>query len=234
MSDEDYDAAQLAAYLHITPDKIQRLADRGKLPGRRMGGQWQFSRQEIHHWLENRIGSSNEADLVEVESILEDSDTAPMPIITEMLKPEAVQVPFDARTRSSVVTRLCDLAATTGLLWDAPKMADAVRAREQMHPTALDNGVALLHPRRPMESILGEAFIALGITPQGIPFGADRGGLTDIFFLICSIDDTGHLRTLARLSRMVGDADFVAELRETGSPETAIDLFRDREADLTS
>jgi len=234
MSDEDYDVAQLAAYLHITPDKIQRLADRGKLPGRRMGGQWQFSRQEIHHWLEDRIGSSDEADLVEVESILEDSDTAPMPIITEMLKPEAVQVPFDARTKNSVVTRLCDLAATTGLLWDAPKMADAVRAREQMHPTALDNGVALLHPRRPMESILGEAFIALGITPQGIPFGADRGGLTDIFFLICSIDDTGHLRTLARLSRMVGDADFVAELRETGSPETAIDLFRDREADLTS
>lgn len=233
MSEEDFDVAQLAAYLHLTPDKVQRLADRGKLPGRRLGGDWQFSRQEIHHWLENRIGLSDDADLIEVESILERSDTEPMPVIAQMLKPDAVAVPFDARTRNSVVTRLCDLAATTGLLWDPPKMAEAVRAREQMHPTAVDNGVALLHPRRPLPSILGEAFIALGVTPQGIPFGADRGGLTDIFFLICSIDDTGHLRTLARLSRMIGDADFVSELRAATSSDEAIRLLTAREADLT-
>ncbi len=233
MSEEDFDVAQLAAYLHLNPDKVQRLADRGKLPGRRLGGDWQFSRQEIHHWLENRIGLSDDADLIEVESILERSDTEPMPVISQMLKPEAVAVPFDARTRNSLVTRLCDLAATTGLLWDPPKMAEAVRAREQMHPTAVENGVALLHPRRPLPSILGEAFIALGVTPQGIPFGADRGGLTDIFFLICSLDDTGHLRTLARLSRMVGDADFVSELRAATSSDEALRLLTAREADLT-
>ncbi len=33
-------------------------------------------------------------------------------------------------------------------------MAEAVRSREQMQPTALENGVALLHPRRPMAKIL--------------------------------------------------------------------------------
>jgi len=31
-----------------------------------------------------------------------------------------------------------------------------------MYPTTLDNGVALLHPRRPMSGILGQAFLALG------------------------------------------------------------------------
>lgn len=234
MSDEPFDVAQLAAYLHLTPDKVQRLADRGKLPGRRLGGDWQFSRQEIHHWLEERIGLSDDAELIDLESILEQSDTEPMPILSQMLRLQAVQIPFDARTRNSVVTRLCDLAATTGLLWDPQKMAEAVRAREQMHPTALDNGVALLHPRRPLPSILGEAFIALGITPQGIPFGADRGGLTDVFFLICSIDDTSHLRTLARLSRIIGHGDFLAALRAAESAQVAIDLFVEREADLTS
>ena len=50
-----------------------------------------------------------------------------------------------------------------------------------MHSTALDNGVALLHPRRPMPAILAEAVLALGITPGGIPFGSG-GSLTDIFF----------------------------------------------------
>ena len=91
-------------------------------------------------------------------------------------------------------------------------MIEAVRARENLHPTALDNGVALLHPRRPLASILGEPFLALGRTVNGIPFGGGRT-LTDIFFLICSRDDRGHLRMLARLSRLIADASLLARLR---------------------
>ena len=49
-------------------------------------------------------------------------------------------------------------------------MVEAVRAREEMHSTALDNGVALLHPRRPTVTDLAEAVLALGISPGGIPF----------------------------------------------------------------
>ena len=129
-----------------------------------------------------------------------------------LLRPEAIAVPLAARTRTSVITQMAELAAGTHLLWDAAAMADAVRAREAMHSTALDNGVALLHPRRPMASILAEAVLALGITPGGIPFGND-GRLTDIFFLICSTSDHEHLRILARLSRVINDADLLAALR---------------------
>ena len=118
--------------------------------------------------------------------------------IAELLQPEAIEVPLDARTRGSVIATMTELAARTHLLWDPAKMAEAVRAREEMHSTALDNGVALLHPRRPMPAILAEAVLALGITPGGIPFGSD-GSLTDIFFLICSTSDHEHLRILARL-----------------------------------
>ena len=96
-------------------------------------------------------------------------------------------------------------------------MASAVRAREEMHPTALDNGVALLHPRRPMSSILAEPLLALGMTPGGIPFGGPGGALTDIFFLICSTDDQGHLQTLARLSRLITSADFLPAIRAAES-----------------
>ena len=60
-------------------------------------------------------------------------------------------------------------------------MTDAILDREHMSPTALGNGVALLHPRRPMSSILGQPLIALGITRSGIPFGGGRDMLTDVF-----------------------------------------------------
>ena len=92
-------------------------------------------------------------------------------------------------------------------------LVEAVRSREKMHPTALENGVALLHPRRPMANLLGQAFIALGRTPAGIPFGDSEGTLTDVFFLICSIEDRGHLRALARLSRIITTPGFVERLR---------------------
>jgi PTS system nitrogen regulatory IIA component len=97
-------------------------------------------------------------------------------------------------------------------------MAEAVRVREEMHSTALDIGVALLHPRRPLASILSEPLLALGRTNQGIPFGGD-GCLTDVFFLICSTDDRGHLRTLARLSRLIADSSLLEALR--AAPDAA-------------
>src|SRR5262245_42062690 len=59
MADADFDLDRLAAYLHMMPDDVQKLAERGKLPGRRVGGAWRFSAAEIHHWMEDRIGLSD-------------------------------------------------------------------------------------------------------------------------------------------------------------------------------
>jgi mannitol/fructose-specific phosphotransferase system IIA component (Ntr-type) len=106
-----------------------------------------------------------------------------------------------------------------------------VRAREEMHSTALDNGVALLHPRRPMPAILAEAVLALGISPGGIPFGTG-GQLTDIFFLICSTSDHEHLRILARLSRVINDQDFLAAMRASENPAALHRLVQEREATI--
>ncbi len=234
MAEEDFDVDRLAAYLHLTPPQVARMADRGKLPGRKVGGQWRFAQAEIHHWLEERIGASDDQELAKVEGVLqrasERQDEAPS--IAEQLPLGAIAVPLAARTRNSVITKMTELAAGTGFLWDPPKMAEAVRGREDMHPTALENGVALLHPRRPMPSILGQALLAFGRTDSGIPFGGGRGALTDLFFLICSVDDAGHLRTLARLSRLIADADFLSLLREAPDAETIHRLIAEQEKKL--
>lgn len=235
MAHEDFDIDSLAAYLHLSPQQVMRLADRGKIPGRKVAGQWRFSQADVHHWLEERIGLSDDDALVEMENVLQRSagPDAPQEIsIVEMLPAEAIGVPLGARTRNAVFRAMVDLAARTGWLWDPEKMLEAVRSREDLYPTALENGVALLHPRRPMSNILGQAFLALGITPSGIPFGSERGVLTDVFFLICSVDDRGHLRTLARLSRVLGSPGFLAALRQAADPQAVRQLIADAEASL--
>ena len=175
-----------------------------------------------------------EDDLVDVEGVLERTAGAEPGeiIIADLLPPEAIAVPLAAKTRNRVITAMVDLAVGTGWLWDPEKMAEAVRAREDLYPTALDNGVALMHPRRPMCNILGQPFLALGCTSTGIPFGRGRGGLTDVFFLICSTDDRGHLRTLARLSRVVSSPGLLEALREASDAKAAHQLIAETEAQL--
>lgn len=235
MPSQDFDADSLARYLHISPAQVTRLADRGSVPGRKIGGDWRFSKAEIHHWLEERIGAAGEEDLQHVQDLLDEAAEGNEPVtvtISELLIPEAIAIPLAARTRSSVIKSMVELAANTGLLWDAAEMAEAVEAREKLHPTALDNGVAMLHPRRPLPHILAQPLLALGRTASGIPFGSASGQLTDVFFLVCSIDDSQHLRTLARLSRLIAAPGFLEAIRAAVSPAEVLTAVRDFEQRL--
>jgi len=235
MPSQDFDIDSLARYLHISPAQVAKLADRGSVPGRKIGGDWRFSKAEIHHWLEERIGAAGEEDLEHVQGLLDEAAEGNEPAtvaISELLLPEAIAIPLAARTRSSVIKSMVELAANTGLLWDAAEMAEAVEAREKLHPTALDNGVALLHPRRPLPHILAQPLLALGRTASGIPFGSTSGQLTDIFFLICSVDDSQHLRTLARLSRLIAAPGSLEAIRAAASAAEVLRTVREFEEQL--
>lgn len=230
---QDFTVETLAKYLHLSPGQVAKLADRGKLPGRKVGGEWRFAKPDIHHWLERRIGLSDSMELIEVEAVLRKSeplDEQTDPCLADMMPIEAVSVPLAARTRNSVVDKMVALAEATGMLWDAREMAEAVKAREDMHSTALGNGVALLHPRRPMAKILAQPLMALGVTGSGIPFGGDA--TTDVFFLICSTEDRGHLRTLARLSRVIATPGFLDSLRQAENADDAHRIFVETETGL--
>ncbi len=130
MADDDFGIESLAAYLHVDPAQVLRLVDRGRLPGRKVAGQWRFSPAEVHHWLEERIGLSSDEELVQMEGVLRRAAGTPeeSPLsIAEMLPLEAIAIPLLARTRGSAITSMVELAARTGMLWDTAKMAEAVR-----------------------------------------------------------------------------------------------------------
>ena len=239
MADEDFTIESLADYLHVNPEQVARLADRGNVPGRRVGGVWRFSQREIHHWLEERIGLLDDAELLQLEGALrrsagESLDKADDSASLALLMPrEAIAIPLAARTRSSVIASMVEVAAQTGWVWDPDALSEAVRRREDLFPTALDNGIALLHPRRPMPTILAEPFLAFGRTSQGIPFSGQRGQLTDLFFLILSVDDAGHLRVLARLSRLLAAPGFLDSLRSAPDAAGVYEAIEAAENQLT-
>jgi PTS system nitrogen regulatory IIA component len=216
------DLEQLARYLQRDLREVSKMASRGYLPGRKVSGEWRFARAEINHWIETQLPAYSEEQLAALEKRGTQDDDAEA-VVSGLLKVECMAVPLAASTRASVLHDLVKLAQQTWQVYDPEAILSAIRQREDMGSTALESGVAIPHPRRPLPMALGEAIVAYGRTPSGIPFGAAHGQLTDIFFLVCCRDDKTHLRTLARLSRLLLRPGFLDDLR---SAETAEDTWQ--------
>jgi PTS system nitrogen regulatory IIA component len=126
------------------------------------------------------------------------------------------------------------LAENSWQIYDPNALLTAIRQREELGTTALDSGVAIPHPHRPLSAkAQGEAVIAFARTSQGIPFGAPDGGLTDLFFLVSCRDSITHLRVLARLSRLMLRPGCLDELRGAETVSDALQLLEKTERELT-
>jgi PTS system nitrogen regulatory IIA component len=225
------DLHQLASLLGRDARELGKLANRGQLPGRKIGGEWRFATAEIHHWLEREMPdlSDRELQALDPSSISEDS-----PLVSSLLRLECIDLELPARTRQSVLRELVKLAERSNLIWNPVAIREAVETREQMGSTATKEGFAIPHPRRRMPDTLGDSVIALGRTSTGIPFGAERGGLTDLFFLVCCNDDAIHLRIQARLARLLRTPGLLDDLRAAETPAEAWGLIDSAERGLTN
>ncbi len=230
MGNEMMDLTQLAIYLQRDVREVSKMASRGYLPGHKVSGEWRFARAEINHWIETQMHAYTEQQLTALETAGRPG-SAQEPLLSALLSEASVAVPLVASTRSSVLRELVKLAEQSWQVYDADAILGAIRQREELGSTALESGVAIPHPRRPLPNALGESLLAYGRTASGIPFGK-TGGLTDIFFLVCCRDDRTHLQVLARLSRLLLRPDFVDELRAAETPQETWELIAAAERDL--
>ena len=218
MEHESYSLDDLARQLGRDKRELEKLVSRGRIPGRKVNGEWLFNSTEITHWLEQEMRSYSTTELERVEQTHSTTQLDSEHLISSLMPEELMEVPMDARTKRSVLESLIEIAGRTWQIWEPSAVLTAVQEREEAYPTAFDNGVAIPHPRNPLSDAVGEPVIAYGRTLTGIPFGSDRGGLTDIFFLVICSDTATHLSVLARLGRMLQLPDFVDLLREADTP----------------
>jgi PTS system nitrogen regulatory IIA component len=231
MGNEMMDLEQLARYLQRDLREVAKMASRGYLPGHKVSGEWRFARAEINHWLETQLPAYSEEQLAALDK-RDDADDEAEGRVSALLKVECMAVPLAAGTRASVLSELVKLAEQSWQVYDPQTVLSAIRQREEMVSTALETGVAIPHPRRPLPLALGESLVAYGRTASGIPFGAAHGQLTDIFFLVCCRDDKTHLRTLARLSRLLLRPGFLDDLRGAETARESWQVIDAAERDL--
>ena len=225
MSHEPFTLDELARQLGRDRREIEKLVHRGRIPGRKVGGEWLFHPQEITHWLESEMREYTDRELAVVEESQRSAELNADRPVSSLLRPETVEVPLEARTKRSVLESLVEAAGRTWQIWEPAAILEAVRQREEALSTAFENGVAIPHIRNPMPDALGESLVAFGRTLAGIPFGAPRGALTDLYFLVLCRDSRTHLQVLARLGRLIQSAEFLAGLRDAGTSAAAYQVI---------
>jgi PTS system nitrogen regulatory IIA component len=216
---------ELAQRLGRDRREVERLVVRGNLPGHKIKDQWQFFPDEVTKWLEQELRGYNEAELAQLEGAQQSTELDPQLPVTTLLKPELIQIPLEARTKRSVLESLLEVAGRTWQVWEPSVLLKTILEREQACSTGFENGVAIPHTRSPMPDALGESVIAYGRTFSGIPFGAPKRALSDVFFLVLCRDSRTHLQILARLGRMLQLPGFLDDLRATEDAQATYDII---------
>jgi PTS system nitrogen regulatory IIA component len=229
MGNDVMDLEQLASFLGRDPRELGKLANRGHLPGRKVGGEWRFATAEIQSWVESEMPGWTEQELRGIDRAQAAGFST---IIPSLIPVECMDLNFNARTKSSAIRELVKLADNSGRLWDTDAIREAVERREEMGTTAWPGGFATPHPHRRLPHAQGESVIAFARSPGGIAFGAGRDGDTDLFFLICCTENRQHLRVLSRLSRMLRRDGFADELRAAETKADILSLLEAGEREL--
>ena len=210
--------------------EIEKLVNRGRIPGHKRGGTWTFQATEVTQWLEQEMRTFSDPELSAIETSQASPELNPEIPVTSLMSLETVQVPLEGRTRRSILEGLVEVAGRTYQIWEPATVLKAVLEREELMSTAFDSGVALPHPRQTLTEAIGDSVVAFGRTPSPIAFGAANNSLTDMFFLVICRDARTHLHVLARLGRMLQQPGFIDTLREAPDSESAYHAICEAEA----
>jgi PTS system fructose-specific IIA component len=128
---------------------------------------------------------------------------------------DIVIVDLVAEGKDDATQQLAQRLVTAGRVSDIDGFLEDVRAREEQMATGLPGGIGIPHARSAHVTIPS---VAVGISPDGVDFGA-HDGPAQLIFLIAAPEGAGdkHLHILASLARRLVHEDFRQSLREAGS-----------------
>ncbi len=148
--------------------------------------------------------------------------------LSEMLAHSRVAIStgnaIDKREAISTLARLL----ATGCEVAEGELDRVLRDREALQSTGIGDGVAIPHAAVPN---LERPVAALLLVPDGLEFGAiDHGKVHHLFAVVGPKREAGeHLRTLARISKLLRSADFRAKLLTAEDPQRAFALVASEE-----
>lgn len=224
---------ELSRTLGWSPRFIDGLVRTNKIPTRLVDGEARFSREALVDWLEDKLHTLDHEGVVALDNQIsppaaEDAETDP---ITLQITRQGILWGASADGPDGVLDSLAEFAQATGAVTDAAVLRQSLAERERLCSTALPGGVALCHPRQPLPDIVWKPFVRVICLAEPVPFGAEDALPTRLFFLLGSATDSGHLKSLSRLARILDETTKSALLRAP-SADAAHQIISSREVQI--
>lgn len=143
--------------------------------------------------------------------------------ITDLLG-NSVSLNQKAASKDEVLEKVVDLMCEKGNITDKAEYLQAVRAREEEGTTGVGDGIAIPHGRCMAVNAPGLAAMVL---PEGVDYEALDDEPVHLIFLIAAPANGGdaHIEMLSKLSTMLMDEEFTANLRNAKSKEEFISII---------
>lgn len=202
--------SEIARCLNVAEPTLERWIRQGRIPIQRTPGECRFNLSVLERW------AANHHMHFDLPAARAQAATPPRPGLLAAMASGGVHRDVAGDTATGVLREaVARLTALSDDLRD--DLYDRLVRRERLTSTGIGRGVAIPHPRRPLQAAPGLPLIATCYLHQPVDFKAVDDRPVWVLFLLLSDSIDGHLRLLSRLAFCLRDDDFIAFLR--GQPD---------------
>ncbi|WP_421333849.1 PTS fructose transporter subunit IIABC [Aeromonas veronii] len=145
-------------------------------------------------------------------------------MITTLINEHLINLDLKATRKEEVFTEMARLLVAQGKVSDEQQFVKDLWAREELDNTGFEEGVALPHAK---SAAVSTPAVAIGISRNGIDYGAEDGKPSKLFFMIASPAGGAnhHIEVLAELSAKLIEEGFIDALLAAKTPADALTLL---------
>ncbi|OMD38675.1 MULTISPECIES: PTS fructose transporter subunit IIABC [Paenibacillus] len=150
--------------------------------------------------------------------------------ITDLMIKETMIMDLKATAKEAAIDELIASLAASGRINDPILFKEMILKREEQSSTGIGGGIAMPHAKT---KAVNEATVVFAKSAKGVEFESLDDEPARIFFMIAAPEGAGnmHLRTLASLSRLLIDSEFIEQLMNTQTPDEVSALFDAKQAE---
>ncbi|MFK4304422.1 MULTISPECIES: fructose-specific PTS transporter subunit EIIC [unclassified Paenibacillus] len=151
--------------------------------------------------------------------------------ITDLMIKETMIMDLQATTKDGAIEELIASLEASGRINDRALFKEMIYKREAESSTGIGGGIAMPHAKT---KAVNEATVVFAKSSKGVDFESLDGEPANVFFMIAAPEGAAntHLRTLAALSRLLIDTDFIGKLMNTQTPDEVSELFDTKQAEV--
>lgn len=144
--------------------------------------------------------------------------------ITDVLRSDIMIMDLQATTKETVIDEMIQSLVDKGIIHDRVTFKKAILEREAQSTTGLGDGIAMPHAK---DKSIEKATVLFAKSNRGVDYESLDGQPSNLFFMIAvpeGANDT-HLQTIAALSRLLIEKEFIDKLKQANTTSEVIQLF---------